>query len=161
MAKTAGIRPAQIERARRMLQDLPPRDDRRTRDEAAALLEKDFRKAWRKGYDAREICAILRSAGIVMPVQLVRRFCMEPAKKPAPPKAELRTEDPEISTGSVEETAETAAKNPPVEVPAAPEKGEAPDEESGTFDEWKLDENIPAPYPKTSFVIPDIPKEEL
>lgn len=161
MAETAGIRPAQIERARRLLQDLPPRDDRRTRDEAAALLEKDFRKAWRKGYGAREICAILRSAGIVMPVRLVQQFCADPAKKPAPPRSEPRTEVPKVTGGIKEETAEAAAKNPPAEVPAVPEKDGGLDTEIDSPDDWKLEDEAPASYPGTSFIIPDTPDEEL
>lgn len=48
MAQNATIRPQQIERARKLLQDLPEKEDRKTRPEAAELLEKDFRKRRRK-----------------------------------------------------------------------------------------------------------------
>ena len=41
MAQNATIRPQQIERARKLLQDLPEKEDRKTRPEAAELLEKD------------------------------------------------------------------------------------------------------------------------
>ena len=42
MAQNATIRPQQIERARKLLQDLPEKEDRKTRPEAAELLENDF-----------------------------------------------------------------------------------------------------------------------
>ena len=48
MAQNATIRPQQIERARKLLQDLPENADRKTRPEAAELLEKDLRKRRRK-----------------------------------------------------------------------------------------------------------------
>ena len=48
MAQNATIRPQQIERARKLLQDLPEKEDRKTRPEAEELLEKDFRKRRRK-----------------------------------------------------------------------------------------------------------------
>ena len=48
MAQNATIRPQQIERARKLLQDLPEKEDRKTRPEAAELLEKDFRTRRRK-----------------------------------------------------------------------------------------------------------------
>ena len=38
MAQNATIRPQQIERARKLLQDLPEKEDRKTRPEAAELL---------------------------------------------------------------------------------------------------------------------------
>lgn len=48
MAKFANIRPEQINKARRMLQDLPEKTERKTRQEAALLLESDLRKALKK-----------------------------------------------------------------------------------------------------------------
>lgn len=50
MARFANIRPEQINKARRMLQDLPEKIERKTRQEAALLLERDLRKALKKGY---------------------------------------------------------------------------------------------------------------
>lgn len=74
MAKSAKIRPEQIERAQKLLQGLPEKDDRKTREEAAGLLEKDFRKALGKGYSPRELTAILKNAGIIIPAYLVEKF---------------------------------------------------------------------------------------
>ena len=45
MASNATIRPQQIERAKKLLQNLPEKEDRKTRSEAAELLERDFKKA--------------------------------------------------------------------------------------------------------------------
>lgn len=77
MAHSAKIRPEQINRARKLLQDLPEKDNRKTRPEAAKLLEKDFRKAMQKGYNAKEISAILKNEGILIPVYLVKDFLSE------------------------------------------------------------------------------------
>ena len=54
MAAIGKLRPGQIERARMLLQNLPEKDDRKTREEAAGILEKDFRKALKQGYTPRE-----------------------------------------------------------------------------------------------------------
>lgn len=77
MASRATIRYEQIERARELLQKLPEKDNRKTRPEAAKLLEKDFRKAMQKGYSAREISAILKNEGIIIPAYLVKNFLSE------------------------------------------------------------------------------------
>lgn len=53
MARFANIRPEQINKAKRMLQDLPEKTERKTRQEAALLLESDLRKALKKGYGPR------------------------------------------------------------------------------------------------------------
>lgn len=90
MAKTARISPGQIARAQKLLQDLPEKDDRKTREEAAELLEKDFRKAFKKGYGPKEITTMLKNAGIVIPAYLVKNFMAEEngknRPKPAPKK---------------------------------------------------------------------------
>ena len=43
MGQSAKIRPEQIAQAKKLLQDLPEKEDRKTRSEAAKILEKDFR----------------------------------------------------------------------------------------------------------------------
>lgn len=77
MAKFANIRPEQINKARRMLQDLPEKTERKTRQEAALLLESDLRKALKKGYGPKELCALLKNEGIIIPAYLIRQFCSE------------------------------------------------------------------------------------
>lgn len=77
MAKFANIRPEQINKARRMLQDLPEKTERKTRQEAALLLESDLRKALKKGYGPKELCVLLKNEGIIIPAYLIRQFCSE------------------------------------------------------------------------------------
>lgn len=77
MAKFANIRPEQINKARRMLQDLPEKTERKTRQEAALLLESDLRKALKKGYGPKELCTLLKNEGIIIPAYLIRQFSSE------------------------------------------------------------------------------------
>ena len=60
MAQTATIRMEQISRAKKLLQELPEKENRKTRPEAAKLLEKDFRKALKKGYSPEELRSLLK-----------------------------------------------------------------------------------------------------
>ena len=88
MAQNATIRPQQIERARKLLQDLPEKEDRKTRPEAAELLERDFRKAKEKGYNPRELSQMLKNEGIIIPAYLIKRFFSEDENVSAPQKKE-------------------------------------------------------------------------
>lgn len=88
MAKNATIRPQQIERARKLLQDLPEKEDRKTRPEAAELLERDFRKAKEKGYNPRELSQMLKNEGIIIPAYLIKRFFSEDENVSASQKKE-------------------------------------------------------------------------
>ena len=88
MAKNATIRPQQIERARKLLQDLPEKEDRKTRPEAAELLERDFRKAKEKGYNPRELSQMLKNEGIIIPAYLIKRFFSEDENVSAPQKGD-------------------------------------------------------------------------
>ena len=86
MAQNATIRPQQIERARKLLQDLPEKEDRKTRLEAAELLERDFRKAKEKGYNPRELSQMLKNEGIIIPAYLIKRFFAENGSSSTPQK---------------------------------------------------------------------------
>lgn len=77
MTSNATIRPQQIERAKKLLQNLPEKEDRKTRPEAAELLERDFKKAREKGYSAKELSQILKNEGIIIPAYLIKRFLAE------------------------------------------------------------------------------------
>lgn len=87
MSANATIRPQQIARARKLLQELPEKEDRKTRPEAAELLERDFKKAKEKGYSPRELSQMLKNEGIIIPAYLIKRFfygkreCFSPSKK--------------------------------------------------------------------------------
>lgn len=74
MAKVGKLRSEQIKQAQRLLQDLPEKDDRKTREEAAEILEKDFRKAFKKGYTPRELAMMLKNAGIIIPAYFMEKF---------------------------------------------------------------------------------------
>ena len=88
MAQNATIRPQQIERARKLLQDLPEKEDRKTRPEAAELLERDFRKAKEKGYTPRELSQMLKNECIIIPAYLIKRFFSEDENVSASQKKE-------------------------------------------------------------------------
>lgn len=86
MAKGGKLRPEQIRLAQRLLQDLPEKDERKTREEAAGILEKDFRKAFKKGYAPKELTAMLKNAGIIIPAYLVQKYFTEAADAPCTQK---------------------------------------------------------------------------
>lgn len=73
MALSATIRSEQIQRAKKLLQELPEKDERKTRPEAAKILEKDFQKALKKGYSPKELCTLLKKEGIIMPAYLIKK----------------------------------------------------------------------------------------
>lgn len=75
MAGFANIRPEQIHKARKVLQELPEKTERKTRREAARILESDLRKALKKGYGPRELCTLLKNEGIIIPTYLIKEFC--------------------------------------------------------------------------------------
>lgn len=102
MTPHATIRPEQITRARELLQKLPEKNDRKTRPEAAKLLEKDFRKAMQKGYSAKEISTILKNAGIIIPAYLIKDFLSEhgAASRPQTIKSCSQGEMPHEASGT-------------------------------------------------------------
>lgn len=91
MAKGGTLRPEQIKQAQRLLNDLPAKDDRKTREEAAGILEKDFRKAFKKGYTPQELSMMLKNAGIIIPAYLTEKF--------------LRTENENLRTKALDKNA--------------------------------------------------------
>lgn len=107
MAHNATIRPQQIERAKKLLQDLPGKEDRKTRMEAAELLEKDFKKALKKGYGPSELSQMLKNEGIIIPAYLIKRFLAENGKASIPQKKErmpVKKQAPEKTSFIVPET---------------------------------------------------------
>ena len=80
-AKTK-IRAEQLTRARKLLHELPQKEDRKTRPEAAKFLEDDFRKALRKGYSPKELSLLLRNAGIMIPAYLIQNCLPETTDAP-------------------------------------------------------------------------------
>lgn len=99
MARFANIRPEQINKARLMLQDLPEKTERKTRQEAALLLESDLRKALKKGYGPKELCTLLKNEGIIIPTYLIRQFCSENDESLSESSLDIKTtKDRGIST---------------------------------------------------------------
>ena len=88
MASNATIRPQQIERAKKLLQNLPEKEDRKTRSEAAELLERDFKKAKEKGYSPKELSQMLKYEGIFIAAYLIKRFFTENGNIPVTQKQE-------------------------------------------------------------------------
>ena len=84
MAKAGKLRLEQLARAQKLLSDLPEKDERKTREEGAEFLEKDFRKALRKGYTPKEISAMLKNEGIIIPAYLVEKFLKPENEHPRP-----------------------------------------------------------------------------
>lgn len=91
MARFANIRREQINKARRMLQGLPEKTERKTRQEAALLLESDLRKALKKGYGPKELCTLLKNEGIIIPTYLIRQFCSENEEGLSESSLDIRT----------------------------------------------------------------------
>ena len=74
MGRVGKIRPQQIKTAQRIISELPEKNDSCTREEAAELLANDFKRAFKKGYTPKEICALFKNHGIVMAEYLVARY---------------------------------------------------------------------------------------
>ena len=81
MGKIGKIRPEQLRTAQKILRELPVKDTRCSREEAAEFLEKDLKRAVRKGYTPKELCALLKKAGIIIPERLIAQS-QEPVGKP-------------------------------------------------------------------------------
>ena len=90
MVLSATIRPEQIIKAKRLLKELPKRTNRQTRREAAKVLAGDFQKAQKKGYNFKELSAILKNEGIIIPIYLIEEFCAEVEMAKVKPSSEKK-----------------------------------------------------------------------
>ena len=86
MANKTKIRAEQLTRAKKLLHDLPKREDGKTRPEAAQFLESDFRKALKKGYSPKELSMLLKNEGIIIPAYLTEKFLKSEKEVPHPQK---------------------------------------------------------------------------
>jgi len=101
MGQRPTIRSDQIRKAKRLLDDLPEKEDKKTRPEAAELLESSFRKAKSKGYKPKELSQILKNEGIIIPAYLIKRYFTEIRDAPKPEKQEKASvKQPEPATSS-------------------------------------------------------------
>ena len=65
----------QVSRAKKLLENLPPKDSKKTKKEAASELEEDFKKAMSNGYTAAQISDILKNEGIDIPAYIIKKVC--------------------------------------------------------------------------------------
>ncbi len=129
MGKIRKIRPEQLRPAQRILRELPMKDTRCSREEAAAFLEKDLKRAFRKAYTPKELCALLKKAGIIIPERLIARYqeptvedgknrvlgaakqgCSDKRNSIVPPKKTVHTEVAKDTTPSSENEAKPTPK---------------------------------------------------
>ena len=122
MASKAKIRMSEIERARKLLLDLPEKDDRKTRQEAAEMLEKDFRKVLKRGYTPKELSMILKNAGIIIPAYLVERFLKPETENPRPKPTAKQTPKPAPKPAPEKETEQTVPAGQFVITPDTPDE---------------------------------------
>ncbi|MBQ3058750.1 MAG: hypothetical protein IJD16_00330 [Desulfovibrio sp.] len=101
MAQRPTIRSDQIRKAKRIMEDLPEKEEKKTRQEAAELLEASFRKAKSKGYKPKELSQILKNEGIIIPAYLIKRHFTETRDAPKPEKqGKAPVKQPEPATTS-------------------------------------------------------------
>lgn len=74
MPRPSKIHPEQIDAARKMLRELPVKEGHKTSSEAALLLSKDFRAAFKKGYSAKDISELLKQGGIPISASVVKEY---------------------------------------------------------------------------------------
>ena len=99
MAKAGKIRPKQIKKAQRLISSLPVKDEGCSREEAAALLEKDLKRAFKKGYSPKEICALFKKEGIIIARHVIEKYQDE-------------DDDTQLKTSSPEKTAPNEENTP-------------------------------------------------
>ena len=82
MPRASKVQAAQIEKARKLLRELPAKEIPKSREEAAATLAKEFQTALKKGYTAKDISELLQTENIPVSASLVKR-CLagKPPKK--------------------------------------------------------------------------------
>ena len=86
----------QVSRAKNLLENLPPKDSKKTRQEAANELEEDFKKAMSNGYTAAQISDILKNEGIDIPAYIIKKVCkgFSPKSKNHRENTEAESETP-------------------------------------------------------------------
>lgn len=74
MGRSKKIRQQQVAKAQKLLSELPVKDDRCSREEAVGLLEKDLRKAFKRGYSPQDIYALFKKERIPIPTYLLSKY---------------------------------------------------------------------------------------
>ena len=109
MSKNARIRLEQIEKARKLLQELPEKEEVKTREEAIGILGKDFRIVAQKGYSPQEISILLKEADMFIPVTALKNSMRLKERKKRTVKAKNTAEN--ISQNEIKNEAKNGAKN--------------------------------------------------
>ena len=73
MAKQASISLKKIENLKKRLQKLPLKDDLKSREEAAEILEASFQGALQKGYTLKELRVLFAEEGVALPLSLLKK----------------------------------------------------------------------------------------
>ena len=73
MAKQANMSLKKIEALKKRLQKLPLKEDVKSREEAAQILETSFQNALKKGYTLKELRALFVEEGVALPLSLLKR----------------------------------------------------------------------------------------
>lgn len=117
MAKAGKIRPKQIKKAQRIISSLPVKDEGCSREEAAALLEKDLKRAFKKGYSPKEICALFKKEGIIIARHVIEKYQdeEEDTQLKIDSPAEIALKEEGISLKGSEEMASGNSAIPPPE----------------------------------------------
>lgn len=119
MAAIGKLSPEQIERARELLQNLPEVDNRKTREEAAGILEKDFRKAL-KSYTPKQLSAMLKNSGIIIPAYLVEKYLKPENETPRPKPRPKPKPKPAVKLAPKKEELQTAIEGEFIVTPDTP-----------------------------------------
>lgn len=67
---------------------------KKTREEAAGILEKNFRNAFKKGYTPKELSMMLKNADIIIPAYLTEKF-LKKEDEASPSQKEMTKAAPE------------------------------------------------------------------
>lgn len=68
------LKQRQIKLAQNLMSELPEKNTKCTREEAAEIMAADFKRAFKKGYTPKEIAALLRKQGIIIAAHLIGRY---------------------------------------------------------------------------------------
>ena len=80
MTNSTDLWEEQVNRAKKLLENLPAKDSKKSRQEAASELVEDFKNAMKNGYTAAQISDILKNEGISIPVYLIKKVCKDEQK---------------------------------------------------------------------------------
>lgn len=161
MGRSKKIHQRQVAKAQKLLSELPVKDDRCSREEAVGLLEKDLRKAFKRGYSPQDIYALFRKERIPIPTYLLSKYFDElPAEEENEAQAENGEGTKSVAFETPADRQEHSCKPEKFSVPA--ENKDHSKAMSGQ-NEDKATCNPQKPVVKygTFEITPDIPRGEL